>query len=92
MIEDRYKNFKELDPPVPFDEYFKNRNYELVQVHMVDPETKFVIGFIGQFSWQNNKLTPLDGDCYNSGMKVLKYDYFIHEGRICLDILVGDDW
>lgn len=92
MMEDRYKNFKELDPPVPFDEYFKNRNYELVQVHMIDPETKFVIGFVGQFSWQNNKLTPLDGDYYNSDMKVLKYDYFVYEGKICLDVLVGDDW
>ena len=89
MIEDRYESFTVLDPPVAFNEYFKDLNYERVQVHMVDPKTKIVVGFVGIFKWIDNKLIPLDGDYYNSDMKVIKYSVVNYD---MLDILVGDDW
>ena len=89
MIEDRYESFTVLDPPVAFNEYFRDQNYARVQVYMVNPETKIVVGFVGVFKWIDNKLTPLDGYYYNSDMKVIKYSVTDYD---MLDILVGDDW
>ncbi len=95
----RYKEFKILDVPTPFDQIMADQDIDIVQTHSIQTiETDGytdIVGFCGQFTWKNNELTPLDGDTYNS--KVLVYGYEWWENRengikCGLDILVGDDW
>lgn len=90
---ERYADFKILDTPVPFAEWAKDKNYPTVQVH---DTTVFewdsgddIIGFVGVFAWEDNQLTSLDGDTYNTNMPVIGYEEF--NGGV--DILVeGGKW
>jgi len=95
----RYSNFILLDSPIPFDELFKDKNFELVQLHSTQiigkGDIKDIVGFCGVFYWQNNEIIPLDGDSYNKSMMVLGYEMFKNEEENIstgLDILVGNDW
>ena len=91
----RYFDFTYLDKAVFFDEYFKDKNYSVVQVHDIRPCTEKdiePIGFAGQFKWVKNVLTPLDGDSYTAHMPIYGYQKFKdEEGKMCLDILT-DEW
>ena len=91
----RYFDFTYLDEVVFFDEYFKDKNYSVVQVHDIRPCTeKYIepIGFVGHFKWVKNVLTPLDGDSYEAHMPIYGYHKFKdNEGKMCLDILT-DEW
>ena len=93
ITDDRYKNFTYLDEPEEFCELFKDQNYDVVQVHDMTPITGLgsIVGFAGQFKWQDNKLTPLDGDSYTSHMTVSGYNKFNSNGSKCLDVL-SEDW
>ena len=88
----RYRDFQLLKDPVPFDILMKGRDIALVQVHDMTPAGDDIVGFAGAFSWQQDLLTPLDGDCYNKGMSVCGYRWFRCDGKTCLDILVDGDW
>lgn len=92
---DRYKTFTLLDSPKPFSELMKNETVSLVQVHcatLINDNTD-IVGFCGVFKWENNVLTPLDGDIYNPDVNVLGYDWFTDkDGNRCLDILVDENW
>ena len=63
-----------------FNELFRDKNYELVQVHLRnvlgDKEDEI---FVGVFKWENNVLNSLDGDCYNPEMEVLEFEEFVNE-------------
>ena len=88
---DRYKDFIYFDEPVIFDKYFNNYSFDIVQVHDMTPILDGIVGFAGQFNWSNGKLIPLDGDTYETDMKVWGYKKFIGQDKeICLDILVTD--
>ena len=95
---ERYKNFKLLDTPTPFDVLMKDKNFEVVQIHSaqiikIDENTNDIVGFCGQFLWKDNELKPLDGDSYNPHMAVYGYEKWSHESiKNGLDILVGEDW
>lgn len=82
--------------PKHFDEHFKNDNYDMVQVFSTEPAGDDIVGFVGQFSWINRELKPLDGDSYNKDVLVIGYKEWyeeLEEGNINgIDILVGDDW
>lgn len=93
----KYKNFNILDVPVKFNEMFKGRNFDVVQLHMVQNEQgkKDIVGFCGEFLWNNGKVIPLDGDSYCDDFYVLGYHEFTnnkYEISSGLDVLVGDDW
>lgn len=83
----KYQDFIEIEP-TPFNILFKDKNYETVQLHDLTPlnDRSDVLGFVGSFSWNENKLTPLDGDSYYSEMLVYGYK----ETDETLDILVKD--
>jgi hypothetical protein len=101
--DERYKGFTILDNPVPFNEFAKDQDIQLVQLHSTQiiqvgnepPYKKFIIGFWGQFEWKNNKLNSLDGDSYSDSMMVLGHKWFTNEEEGItkgLDILTGEDW
>ena len=64
LNDERYKDFTILDNPVPFNEFAKDQDIQLVQLHSTQiiqvgdksPYKKFIIGFWGQFEWKNNNL------------------------------------
>jgi len=94
LSNDRYKDFVYLDKPQEFCELFKNQNFDLVQVHDITSVGDDIVGFAGQFKWQNNELIPLDHDSYTSHMSVWGYEKFVldNDNELKgLDIL-SDDW
>ena len=88
----RYCTFTYLNKPVWFDEFFKNKNYSRVQLHDMTPigNTGEIVGFCGVAKWENNILSPLDGDCYTPRMRVYGYEEFTLNDEKCLDILVKE--
>jgi hypothetical protein len=93
--DDKYKHFTFLDKPVLFNELFKDKDYERVQIndanyYELDDEKK-LFGFCGVFEWKNNELAPLDYDSYTEEMPVIAYKEFYSDGEKCLDILV-ESW
>lgn len=91
LSDTRYKDFTYFDESQEFCELFKNQNYDIVQVHDMTPVGNNIVGFAGQFKWQDNKIVSLDGDSYTKHMSVLGYKEFDNAGLKCLDIL-SDDW
>ena len=86
---ERYKGFTILDEPIPFSKFAKNKEYDVVQVHLTQvidigttDENGFhfdgydIVGFAGVFEWKSNTLKSLDGDTYNKNMNVLGYSRF----------------
>ena len=97
----RYSHFTLLDDTVPFNELFKDQNFDLVQVHSTEligsntNSDKDIVGFCGIFEWKNNTLKSLDGDSYNESMNVIGYETITNEKENItagIDILVGNDW
>lgn len=81
---DRYKNFTFLDKPVCFKDMFKDKNFDVVQLHStqiidIGNGIKDIVGFCGAFKWHNNEITPLDGDDYNNNFNVLGFEEFDYE-------------
>lgn len=96
---DRYKNFKFFSTPIPLKELIQDKKIEVVQVHSTqiygEGENKDIVGFCGQFSCKDGKITPLDGDSYNENMTVIGYSWWTNKEskiELGLDILVGNDW
>lgn len=83
----KYQDFIEIEP-TPFNIIFKDKDYKTVQLHDLTPldDMSDVLGLVGSFSWNGNKLIPLDGDSYYSEMLVHGYK----ETDGVLDILVKD--
>ena len=96
---ERYKNFKFLNEGNKFNEYFADKEFDIVQIHSTESfipnnsdDVNFV-GFCGKFSWKNNKLESLDGDTYNESVEVIGYKEFeTNDYKKYIDILVGVDW
>lgn len=91
ITDDRYKDFTYLETPIEFCNLFEHCDYDVVQVHDMTPCGDSIIGFAGQFKWQNNEITPLDGDSYTSHMTILGYNEFNSNGLKCLDVFT-EDW
>lgn len=92
---ERYSGFTIFDEPQIFREFFKGKDYDIVQLHSLVPFNKTnIIGFCGQCSWIKGKLSSLDGDYYTDKMKVYGYEEFriLNGNKHCIDILVGGDW
>lgn len=94
-ISDKYKDFTYLEEQKVFNELFKDRNYDLVQIydmHPIHPLNMFsndIVGFCGVFKWKDNDITPLDGDSYMDDMDVFGYKEFTtKDNEKALDILV----
>ena len=90
---ERYKYFTILEEPIPFNELFKDQNFDVVQLHSVKPcGENDIVGFCGAFEWHDNTLTPCDGDSYYSDTLVYGFKEFENvEGWVTyagLDILV----
>lgn len=95
----RYRYYILLDKPVKFNEFFKDKDIDCVQLHSTQiisyPSGKDIVGFCGQFSWKNNEIKSLDGDNYFPNMTVFGYEWFenkeegIKEG---IDILVDNNY
>ena len=88
----RYKDFTIVEDLISFNEMFKDTTIKVVQVHSVEVIADTIVGFCGVFEWDQNTLTPLDGDSYSEKVKVLGYNWFTHGNDKCIDILVGEDW
>lgn len=77
-----------------FSTFANDDSYHIVQVYdlSIIPSADDIIGFAGQFRWENNTITSLDGDSYNPDMTIWGYKIFRDdEGHTCLDIL-SNDW
>lgn len=78
---------------VPFSTYANNDHYHIVQIYdlTIAPNADDILGFAGQFRWENNKITSLDGDSYNPDMTIWGYKIFRDDdGNTCLDVLTCD--
>jgi hypothetical protein len=79
---ERYSHFILLDEPKKFTELFAGKPYDCVQLHSAQiilcHDQKDVMGFFGAFSWDGEKITPLDHDTYSEEMLVIGYDFFIN--------------
>ena len=68
--------------------------YHIVQIYdlTIDPYADDdIMGFVGQFRWENNKITSLDGDSYSPYMTIWGYKIFRDDdGNTCLDVLTCD--
>ncbi len=93
---DRYKDFKLLpdNEPQRLAYFLNGMDVDCVQVHSIQMfEDGHIVGFCGQFAWENNELIPLDDDTYNRDMFVLGYKWWSNDKvKVGLDILVGEDW
>ena len=91
----RYCDFTYFENPIMFDQCFKDKDYDVVQVHDIKPISDIYpdpIGFVGQFKWESNTITSLDGDSYTSEMPIYGFEEFTsEEGWKCVDILT-DKW
>lgn len=95
-----YTDFTILDTPVKFSDLFKNRNFDVVEVHSIqkvnfDKCKEDIVGFCGTFRWKNNKLESLDGDSYNRDTLIYGYEEFTNKEYNVdsgLSILVGNNW
>lgn len=91
----RYRGFYYFKEPTIFSEYFKDYDYDIVQVHDINPITEKIpdpVGFVGVFEWKSNTITPLDGDSYTSQMPIWGWHEFTSkDGLRCIDILT-DKW
>ena len=94
---DRYKDFILLDEPVVFCEFFKDKNFSVVQLHTISMYEargkKDIVGFCGLVGWKDNEFVNIDHDSYHKDMKLHGYKTFPRDGEDDgLDILVGNDW
>ena len=90
----RYNKFAFFESPVWFEEYFKDKDYSIVQLYDIRPISEHIpdpIGFVGKFKWKSNKLTPLDGDSYTEHMPIYGYHEFEHDGQTFVSVLT-DEW
>lgn len=89
----RYKDFIFLPEPIPFNEYFKDKSYHIVQIHDLTPVgSDDIVGFAGVCRWHNGNLMSIDGDSYTKSMKVYGFKEFRNkDNEICLDVL-SYDW
>lgn len=85
---DRYSSFTLLDKFESFKDLFANQNIEIVQLHSTQifdiPGGKDIVGFCGSFKWENNKIIPLDGDCYSNETEVIGFEWFETDAKIPL--------
>lgn len=92
---ERYKDFTILENPVSFTELFRNKDFEVVQLHSIElAGENDVVGFCGVCSWKENVLEPLDGDSYYAEMPVFGYATWSNKEQNIekgLDILV-EEW
>ena len=92
---ERYEDFIFLDKPIIFNEFFRDKDYDVVQIHDINRlnikgHENEIIGFAGAFKWKNNNLIALDGDSYDSNVKVYGYDILDDNSEKVLDILVKE--
>ena len=86
-----YRAFIFFDAPQDFCKYFRDKEYELVQIYDMTPiRGGDIIGFTGAFKWKDNTITPLDGDSYSKPV-IWGYKEFGEKDRKCLDIL-AEEW
>ena len=79
---------------IPFSAFAKDDNYHIVQIYDLSliSDADDIVGFAGQFRWENNKITSLDGDSYNPDMTIWGYEIFRDDdGNTCLTVL-SNDW
>ena len=79
---------------MPFRLFATDDNYHIVQIYDLSliPNADDIIGFAGQFKWENNKITSLDGDNYDPDMTIWGYKIFRDDdGNTCLTVL-SNDW
>ena len=96
---ERYKSFTMLSEPKPFNELFKDKNFDCVQLHSTQiyecGDKKNIVGFCGTFSWKDNFLESLDMDAYSESVEVIGYEYFNNENagiKKGVEILVEEEW
>ena len=91
----RYSNFTYLDNPLTFNEFFKDKDYDVVQIHDIRSISEFIpdpIGFVGKFKWKSNTITSLDEDSYTDKMPIWGFEEYTNkDGMKCIDVLT-DNW
>ena len=90
----RYSDFTYFENPIMFNEYFKDKDYDTVQIIDIRPISDIYpdpIGFVGKFEWKSNTITSLDGDSYTEHMPIYGYHEFEHDGQACVSVLT-DEW
>ena len=91
--DNRYKNFTLCDPVRNFCDMPEfDKDIKCVQLHSTQLCGRDIVGFCGSFAYKGRKVIPLDGDSYTREMPVYGYSWFTKNGKICLDILIGNVW
>lgn len=98
-MEDKYKNFVFYEEGRSFDALFKNKHYDLAQIHRIVPvknKTDEVVDFLhfkGAFSWNsiyknylNNEPSPTNWKIYGS------HEFETETEEKGIDILIIEEW
>ena len=84
-IRDRYRHFMVFDKPIPFKDFAKDKDFDVVRVISVEQVEGKDIGFCGIFKWNSNEIKSIDGDIYHETTPIYGYRLFPTSG---IDILV----
>ena len=85
-----FEDFKILDKPVEFCQFFKDQNLDIVQVYS-KINTGDII-FCGIFEWSNNQAFSLDGDNFNERMLIYGYCFDDDKEVKSCYILTDNNW
>ena len=58
---ERYKNYVILDRPIKFSDWLKDSEYIIVQVQSLEKCLDSIVGYVGIFGWEKNKINLIDG-------------------------------
>lgn len=91
-----YQNFEYLETPQLFKELFKGQNISYVGLfdsHFIPAGSlDLPVGYVGKFKWENDEITPLDGDSYTADMLVIGTRKFEKNGLKGIDVLIEGNW
>ena len=57
-----YADYTILDNPIKFNEWLKDSEYIIVEVHSIEKWLDTIVGYVSIFGWEKNKMTLIDGD------------------------------
>lgn len=74
-----YADYTILDNPIKFNEWLKDSEYIIVEVHSIEKWLDTVVGYVSIFGWEKNKMTLIDGDQIDPKTVVYGYKAFSSE-------------
>ena len=76
---ERYKNYVILDRPIKFSDWLKDSEYIIVQAQSLEKCLDSIVGYVGVFGWEKNKINLIDGAIRSPNFTVYGYQEFSGE-------------